>query len=272
VSTDLGPLAGAYAKLAWANDRHEDMIRTFEAFALRDDPDDRPYGIKFDERTRPAGLIVARFIVESPMPVTMSLLAGDLIHNTRVALDHALARLKDKFGGNAGRGSFPVCTTPDDWKKRVTDAGRNSPLHGLDGTPAFDLIHDEQPMHRAEPQADPLVIVNALDNDDKHRLLHPAFAYVAEKKGTDLIEVLDPKRVTQVVNRWTSGQPLGNGTVLARFMVRGPQRPPPLRAREDASIGFASGNVGDARVGYKDMIDRVLAIANAAAQLIDANP
>jgi len=204
------------------------------------------------------------------MPVSMSLLAGDVIHNTRVALDHTLARLKDTFGGNAGRGSFPVCTTPDDWKRRVTDAGRNSPLRGLEGTPAFDLVHDEQPMHRAEPDADPLVILNALDNDDKHRLLHPAFAYVDEEKGVDLIEIVDPKRVTQLVNRWVSGQPLGDGTVLARFMVRGPQRPPPVRARDDARIGFASGNVGGARVGYQDMIDRVLGIANAAAQLINA--
>jgi hypothetical protein len=268
---ELGPLASTFAKLAWANDRHEEMIRRFAEFALREDPKDRPYGIRFHEPGRPAGLIVARFIVERAMPVTMSLLAGDLVHNTRVALDPVLAGLKEQFGGNAGQGGFPVCTTVQAWQERVINRGKKSPLYGLEGTAAFDLIHDQQPMHQADPDADPLVIVNALDNDDKHRVLHPAFAYVDEQQGLDLIEITDAKRVTHVINRWVLGQPLGDGTILARFIVRGPQRPPPLRAREDARIGFASGNVGNARVGYKNMIDRVLGIANAAAQLINAN-
>jgi hypothetical protein len=205
------------------------------------------------------------------MPVAMSLLAGDLIHNTRVALDHIVARLKESFGGEAGQGGFPVCQTEEAWEQRVVNRGKRktSPLDGLEGTPAYDLILSEQPMHRVEPETDPLVILNALDNDDKHRLLHPAFAYVNEKEGVDLIEVTDSTRVIRVINRWRSGQPLGHGTVLARYMIRGTTRPPPLRAREDASIGFASGNVGQARVGYNDMVDRVREIANVAAQLID---
>jgi hypothetical protein len=45
------------------------------------------------------------------MPVEMSLLAADLIHNTRTALDHILARLKEHFGGNPGKGSFPTWTS-----------------------------------------------------------------------------------------------------------------------------------------------------------------
>jgi hypothetical protein len=42
------------------------------------------------------------------MPLEMSLLAADLVHNTRVALDHVPARLKDHFGGDASQGSFPT--------------------------------------------------------------------------------------------------------------------------------------------------------------------
>lgn len=60
------------------------------------------------------------------MPDSMSLLAGDAVHNTRVALDHTLARLKDEFGGDGGRGSFPVCPTEQDWKERVVDHGRGA--------------------------------------------------------------------------------------------------------------------------------------------------
>ncbi len=123
------------------------------------------------------------------MPESMSLLGGDLVHNTRVALDHTLARLKARFGGDPGRGGFPICSTPADWQERVLDRGRGSPLHGLDGSPAFDLIHAQQPFQPDSPTPDPLVTLNRLDNDDKHRLLHLAFAYPDDDRGIDLIDV-----------------------------------------------------------------------------------
>jgi hypothetical protein len=66
------------------------------------------------------------------MPVEMSLLAADLVHNARVALDHVLARLKDHFGGDAGRGSFPTWQSEDLWQENVVKKGRGSALHGLD--------------------------------------------------------------------------------------------------------------------------------------------
>jgi hypothetical protein len=82
--------------------------RRFEDFAKPGGGDERPYGIRFHEPDKPGGLVVASFIVEEPMPLEMSLLAADLVHNTRVALDHVPARLKDHFGGDASQGSFPT--------------------------------------------------------------------------------------------------------------------------------------------------------------------
>jgi hypothetical protein len=87
----------ACAKLEWATTRHDEMLHLFEEFAKPGGGDERPYGIRFHEQPKPAGLVVARFIVEQPMPVEMSLLAADLVHNARTALDHVLARLKDHF-------------------------------------------------------------------------------------------------------------------------------------------------------------------------------
>jgi hypothetical protein len=66
------------------------------------------------------------------MPLEMSLLAADVVHNTRVALDRVLARLKDHFGGDVGKGSFPSWQSEDEWQRHVVNNGKRSPLYGLD--------------------------------------------------------------------------------------------------------------------------------------------
>lgn len=264
--------ASAYAKLDWALSLHERMQSVFAEFALKEHHETgRPYGIRFRVAPKPRGLVVAKFIVERPMPDEMALLAGDLIHNTRVALDHTLARLKEHFGGKPGRGSFPICMTTEDWEERVTRTKGKSPLHGLEETPAYDLIHAEQPLQRDDPERDPLVLVNEFDNADKHRLLHPAFAYPGHDKGLDLIEQLDPKRITRALNGWTAGDPLDDGTTLATFLVSGSGGlESVLRARNDALIGFAIGDPERGRVAFTDMIERVRGIVDTAAVLVDS--
>jgi hypothetical protein len=65
-------------------------------------------------------------------------------------------------------------------------------LHGLDEC-AVDFIYGEQPLHWTPPEEDPLVILNKLDNMDKHRLLSHAFVYPGVERGLDLIEVREPR-------------------------------------------------------------------------------
>jgi hypothetical protein len=107
------------------------MNAVFADYAQPGGGDDRPVGIQFHRRNRPPGLVVGSFIVERPMPREMSLLAADVVHNTRTALDHVIARLKDEFGGDVRRGSFPICVTESDWENRVVKP-KNPPLKGLD--------------------------------------------------------------------------------------------------------------------------------------------
>ena len=47
------------------------------------------------------------------------MLAADLVHNTRSALDHILARLKEHLGGDPGQGSFPTRQTEQGWQDQV---------------------------------------------------------------------------------------------------------------------------------------------------------
>jgi hypothetical protein len=272
VTTGTEALAGAYAKLRWAESRHDEMQRIFAAFALPENQNDRPYGILFDARAKPTGLVVATFMVEKTMPEEMSLLAADLVHNARVALDHTLARTKDRFGGNPGRGSFPICATENNWQDRVEHAasGRN-PLHGLEQA-AVDFVRAQQPLHRNDPENDPLIVLNELDNDDKHQLLHTSFVYpdATEQTGLDLIHVARPSRIRGATNSWRSGQPLADGTRLAAFMVRSPEEGI-LCARSDAKIGFAIGGLDAGRTQFTAMIERVWEIVDGAVVLIDGS-
>lgn len=245
------------------------MQRLFADFAKPGGGDERPHAIRFHAANRPVGLIVAKFGTDESMPIEMSMLAADLVHNTRVALDHVLARLKERLGGDAGRGSFPICITQDDWRSRVLEAraGRN-PLDGLP-TAAINLIYREQPLHRSPADDDPLVILNKLDNADKHRLLQHSFFYPNVGRGLDLIEIVDRSKVARAENLWTAGDPLENGTSLARFMIRG-QAPEVLRARDDAPVGFASGEPGAGRTSYTEMIERVRTVVQHADILLGA--
>lgn len=255
------------AKLDWATEKHEEMLSVFEQWLKPGGGDERPCGVRWRSADRPAGLLVAFFIVEEPLPGRMTMLAADLVHNTRAALDHVLARLKAELGGDPGQGYFPTRQTEDLWQRHLV-LPRRGPLDGLQRE-AIELIYREQPLHRVLPAEDPLVILNALDNTDKHEELNPAFVYPEVTRGVDLIEVLDPRRLKRAENLWRAGQELKDGTLLARLMVSGnPQRV--VRARDDARLGFATGAIDGARTSYTAMIDRVRGIADKAATLIDS--
>jgi hypothetical protein len=187
--------------------------------------------------------------------------------NTRTALDHVLARLKDHFGGDAGRGSFPTWQTRALWDANVTNARRGA-LDGLDAK-AVAMIYAEQPLHRAAPAQDPLVVLNNLDNDDKHRLLHHGFAYPTVERGVDLIQVKDPKVLMgQPENVWTASQPLGHDTVLARYRLRA-LAAGQLRADPKAEIKLSTGPLEAPKLSYDALIQRVRHIADKAAALIE---
>jgi hypothetical protein len=269
VSRGSDALRDVHRKLDWATSRCDEMLRTFEEYLKPHGGDERPCGIKWREAHRPKGLVVARFIIDEPMPEAMSMLAADLVHNTRTALDHVLARLKEHLGRDPGQGSFPTRQTEELWQDHVINPGKKSPLYGLPQA-AVDLIYNEQPLHRTAPAEDPLVILNTLDNADKHEELSPAFVYSDVARGVDLIEVLDRRRVKLEENIWMAGMELEDGTPLARFLIDGDPRRI-LRADDAARLGFATGKVGSARTGYVAMIDRVRDIAQKAERLIDSH-
>jgi hypothetical protein len=249
-----------YAKLSWAEKHLVDLTDLAREYIRPDGGDERPLGIAFDDTRLP--VVIARFIIEEPPPPDIALHAADLIHNARTALDHVVARLKEHFGGNVRQGTYPITESDADWKGRVYPRRQNGerapgPLDGLPCA-ARTLIYREQP-HVAYPgrrHDDPMAVLSKMDNDDKHRLLHPAFVYPNAERGLDLIEVRNQKRVLSARNSWRTGQPLEDGTVMARYVVRGPAKGL-LRVRQDAEGKLSTGPVGGPRVTYEDIITRV---------------
>jgi hypothetical protein len=234
------------AKLEWAGKHLAEIMSLAREYLRPGGGDDRPLGIEFDNRLPP--IVVAKFIAEKPLPIEISLHAGDLVHNARTALDHVLARLKDHFGGDSRSGTFPITESDADWKGRIyprRDGNRQrGPLHGLPCS-ARMLIYREQPhvAYAVAGQDDPVAILSALDNTDKHRLLHHGFVYPAAERGLDLIQVRDRKMVLSEENVWLSGQAIAHGTVMARFRIRGSAKGL-LRVDPRAEIKLSTGPLG----------------------------
>jgi hypothetical protein len=273
MSRGTDAMSDVYAKLRWAEKHQADLMAVGHEYLRADGGDERPLGVEFDYGRPP--VVVAKFIVDEPMPDDIGLHAGDLIHNARTALDHVLARLKDHLGGDARRGTFPITESDADWKGRVyprRDGKRDlGPLDGLTCS-ARRLIYLEQPhiVYAGKRNVDPMVIMSRLDNDDKHRLLHHGFAYPTAERGLDLIDVRDPTMVLSQENVWTSGQPVQNGTVMARYRLHPRANPRKMiRIRRNAQLRLSAGPVDAPPVTYDDIIARVRAIADKSAALID---
>jgi hypothetical protein len=264
-------MSDVYAKLGWAEKHLAHLMDLAHDYLRPGSGDERPLGITFDNSRPP--LVVATFIAEKPIPVEISLHAGDLVHNARTALDHVLARLKDHFGGDPRSGTFPITESNADWKGRVYPRRDGRRLPGpLDGLPcsARMLIYREQPhvAYAGRREEDPMAILGAMDNTDKHRLLYHSFVYPAADRGLDLIEVRDQRKVLSEDNVWTTGQPIEHGTVMARYRIRGNARDV-LRIDQSAEMKLSTGRLDSPRTAYADMIARVRALANKAADLID---
>jgi hypothetical protein len=68
-------------------------------------------------------------------------------------------------------------------------------------------------------------------------------------------------------NVWLNGQPIANGTVMARFRIRGPAKGL-LHVDPSAEIKVSAGPLDAPRTTYQDMIARVRGIAEKAAAQI----
>lgn len=268
-------MSDVYAKLRWAEKHLADLMDLAHEYLRPGGGDERPLGIQSDNSRPP--VVLATFIIEKPVPVEISLHAGDLVHNARTAFDHVLARLKGHFGGDSGDGTFPITQSDADWKGRVYPRRDGNRLRGpLDGLPcsARILIYREQPhvAYAGRPQEDPMATLSAMDNADKHRLLYHGFAYPTAERGVDLIEVRDRKQLLSEETCGRAASQSKHGTVMARYCIRGDARDVLHVDRNAAEVKLSTGPLDAPKSTYEDMIARVRTVADKAAELMDAQP
>lgn len=74
MSNSCDAMSDVYAKLDWADQHLAELVELGRDFLRPGGGDERPLGIGFDDTRRP--VVVAKFIVEKPLPVEISLHAG----------------------------------------------------------------------------------------------------------------------------------------------------------------------------------------------------
>jgi hypothetical protein len=142
------------------------------------------------------------------------LLAGEAIHNLRSALDHAVWQAWRDVKTNTGDGGhtqFVICDSPGDFKKA------NWHLEGVPA-PVRAIVERAQPYNRwpQAPTQEPLAVLRALSNADKHRTL----AIVAGDVSFEMVGI-GASGIT--IEGWdpASGKRLGNGTTeISSFTAR----------------------------------------------------
>jgi hypothetical protein len=178
-----GPFDGCEMKLRRA-DQH---LRGLEA-SIQDFIDDHPYSVDVEMYADELGeLTFYGRVLREPRDVEIvrwGSMVGDIVHNLRSALDHVVFQIttaahSEEMPDLAVRKwreiEFPIVT-------KWTASTRDRFTKALWGVPeqVRKAIEDLQPANRRpdDPARDPLAVLQALWNTDKHRTLHRVEMFV----------------------------------------------------------------------------------------------
>ena len=150
------------------------LRRAWQAFI-----EEQPYGILIEADPDPTCYLF-RFEVFRPIPVRISAIAGDIVHNLRSSLDHFVTALVQQREGGDGRNAFPIYASEEAFIQDVRDRAKKrgpGPLHGIAvDSEEWAFIERAQPYKRRDrPKAHPLAVLADLSNRDKHRVLNPTY-------------------------------------------------------------------------------------------------
>ena len=128
---------------------------------------------QFQHRGKSLGCLTdftVRMLVHNSCHPIWSIKIGEIVHNFRSALDHAVFQLyiflNEKFPPENSRLQFPIFVSPSKF-----DSDGLRMLKGI-GNKATKLIKFFQPFSTGEDEASPLWHLNKVSNFDKHRMLN----------------------------------------------------------------------------------------------------
>ena len=222
------PLEGVREKLIRADEHlHEFRVAVARHLAFNPISVVREFEDHIPEKSGRAGLTWrARVKVEPPF--SLSMIAGDVIHNLRSALDHLAQQLVIANGGTpqnerSPRTQFPIITTSQDTPTIHTRSGTISRT-------AQAVLDAVQPGDSGEH---PLHVVQTLSNIDKHRrivLTHLGMGHIVQQGRS--------RRVTAFRND------VQDSTIVSWLLVDNPAWDPEMEMETDFSTEILLSEAG----------------------------
>ena len=226
-------LDGIEAKLDRAAEQLDSQDREWVEWREREEP----WGADCDIGEQGKRLIFV-FKELKPVPLRFSVIAGEIVHDMRSALDHLASYLVEVHGRRLTLSTaWPIEPSRRSWNRKVERRLRpwqlwrkkgSGPLAGIPrGSSAWALIERSQPYVRSDKvRHDPLWTLHQLWNADKHRALHYLPIYPDSehllKEGFRFPPGVTPTSSKVLVS---GTRPLKHGTKLALFRFAAPVSP-----------------------------------------------
>lgn len=153
--------------------------------------------------------------VEEP---SLSVIAGDYVHNLRSALDYVVTALVQASNAQLREAhQFPIFTARAGYRKVVGTATKAKPEGPLRGVRhGLTLIESFQPYHReADAETHPLAKLNRFSNTDKHRQSLMLVALPVEDWTPNLTFDIGSATCVETWQSPTFELPIGSETKLA---------------------------------------------------------
>jgi len=168
-------LDGVWAKLARAEEHLITLADEIKAFIARDP---QPFGLSVPQFDSVTGWYIVYAIVDEEPPERLGVILGDVLHNTRSALDHLVWQLVILNGGTpkggAGGNAFPIARSETAWR-----TAQERQLAGV-AEAHRKTIEKTQPFKVDNPDRSPLAWLQFLSNTDKHQIVHPIAGIVQD--------------------------------------------------------------------------------------------
>jgi hypothetical protein len=174
LSRMTSPFEGAYRKIRRARKHLGELDEKIRVFTNTE-----PYAVvgEFHTEVSKHPVRIHRQGDAEPSP-QLPVIAGDAIHNLRTSLDHLVYALGERGSGAGPLTGFPVIHDPKEFrlKEETLLKGVPAPERArIEAVQPYNVVYDIAQRASVNDRNLPMIIlvVNRLDNWDKHRLLLP---------------------------------------------------------------------------------------------------
>jgi hypothetical protein len=171
----MHPLDGCREKVTRAGDHLATLDSESRRFV-----EEQQYAFAFETDAKTGEKVIRLRSRRQPAldpPVRLGIIAGDVLHNLRSALDHLVWQLATIGKGPGERNQFPIFDTPKQFKeKRAQYLKGVLPKHRT-------MIEGHQP-YKGGPTGRALTVLAKLNDIDKHRVVHAGVGFGLTGPGT----------------------------------------------------------------------------------------